>query len=345
MSKIFLTYIVPCYNIQRYLPKCLESLQKQVIPEGNLEFIIVNDGSTDDSLSVIQHFASKDKRIVIVDQPNYGVCVARNNGLALAKGDFVFFLDGDDWLPDDASEKMYRFCKAEKLDIVLFGNYKIQEGQSQERIWVDCTRFISQGIYTRGQFIDNTTYFPISCKLYRRDFLLSNSVWFDKQLITGEVYTFFIHALMKSEIVGVSSDFVMYYLKRKGESATTTVNIQRDLSVLDTLHTVNEYVKDNCARLMGKRSYLSSVFWLVTSFSLIKYVGRTTYTKEIGQLVKRVKRDKEYQELLCYLTGRGFSFTKHSYLALFIRFFPPRISYCLIRSYYRVVTRNKYETT
>lgn len=340
MSSVYLTYIVPCYNVQGYLPKCIDSLEKQVIPGGEVEFILINDGSTDDSLSLIQQFAERDRRVVIIDQANQGVCAARNNGLSVARGEYVFFLDGDDWLTEDASSIMYEFCKESRPDIGLFSHYKIQEGQKEKKLWVDCSRFISPGYYSRDEYIDKTTYIPISCKIYRREFLISNSIFFDKHLVTGEVYTFFVHSLVRSEKIGVSSEFNMYYLKRKGASATTTINIDRDLSILDTLHTVNKYVNSFCPLIAEKKSFLSSIFWLVTSFSLIKYVGRTAYRKDIGLLISMVKKDEEYKRLLKYFTGRGISFSKHSLLAFFIRFFPPRVAYFFVRSYYQFATRN-----
>lgn len=340
MSGIFISYIVPCFNVRNYLPKCIESLEKQAVSGVELEFVIINDGSTDDTLSLIRDFERRDNRVVVIDQSNQGVCAARNHGLDIAKGEYVFFLDGDDWLTDDASEAMYNFCRVPKPDIALFNHYKIQENHSDARVWVDCSKHISPGVYSKEEYIDKTLYFPISNKLYRREFLISNSIYFDDHLRTGEVYTFYIHSLVLSNTVGVSSDFVMYYLKRKGESATTSIDIKRDLSILDTLHTVNGYVDKYCSILAEKHSYLSSVFWLVTSFALIKYVGRTPYRKDLGQLISRVKKDEEYYELLKYFTGKGLSLSKHSLLALAIRFLPSRIAYSVIRGYYQFATRN-----
>lgn len=343
MSCPFISYIIPCYNVQSYLPKCIDSLEKQVIPESGVEFVFVNDGSTDGSLSLIRQFAERDNRVVIIDQSNQGVCVARNNGLSSARGEYVFFMDGDDWLTDDASEVMYRFCRDSRPDIALFSHYKIQEGHTDARVWVDCSKYLSPGYYSRQDYINNTRYFPISNKLYRRAFLNSKGVSFDEHLKTGEVYTFYIHSIVLADTVAVSPDFVMYYLKRSGESATTSISVERDVSILDTLHTVNGYVKKHCSVLAEKRSFLSSIFWLVTSFSLIKYVGRTPYRKDLGQLIRRVKQDQEYFELLKFFTGKGLSVSKHSLLAIAIRFLPPRITYTVIRGYYKFATRNNTE--
>lgn len=343
MAGVFVSYIVPCYNVQAYLPTCLESLRKQRIPEAELEFVLVNDGSTDGTLALIRQFAAEDSRVVVIDQPNQGVCAARNHGLAVAKGVYVFFLDGDDWLTDNASDAMYRFCRDSMPDIALFNNYKIQEGKTEGEVWIDCTRHIDSGIYSKVEYLERTTYFPLSLKLYRRTFLMAHEIDFDRQLVAGEFYTFFIHALVRARTVGISPEFVMYYLKRKGDSATTSISVERDSTVIDTLHVVNGYVQRFCPQLQEKRAYLSSSFWLVTSFAVIKYVGRTRYRKEIGQLMDKVRADEEYRTLLQYFTGKGLSRSKHTLLALAIRFLPPRAAYFLIRQYYKFATRKNWD--
>ena len=340
MKDIFISYVVPCYNIQNYLPKCIDSLEKQSIPGVSVEFILVNDGSTDETLSVIKDFAERDDRVTVIDQVNQGVCVARNNGLAAAQGEYVFFLDGDDWMPDDASQIMYDFCKDAHPDIALFSHYKIQEGSSNRKPWYTSTDHIPAGLYSTDEYLDKTSSLPISTKLFNRAFLNAHKITFDRHLVVGEVHTFFIHALSLSDSVGVSPGYIMYYLKRRGESATTQINTARDLRILDTLHTLNQYVDTNCKQMREKRSYLASSFGLVTSFALIKYVGHSKYRKAFGDLLSTVKKDHEYKSLLVYFTGKGFSFSQYSLLAIFIRFFPPVVTYNVCRLYYRFATRN-----
>lgn len=341
MFDVFVSFIVPCYNVQDYLPRCISSLEKQAIPGREVEFILVNDGSKDGTLEIIRHFAERDKRARLLDQANQGVSVARNNGLAIARGEYVFFLDGDDWLTDDASLLMYNFCKETHPDVVLFSNYKFQEGSTEGVPWYTSTNHIAQGVYSTTDYLHIASYFPISFKLYRRAFLNNHGITFDEHLVAGEVYTFFIHALSLSSTVGVSPSYIMYYLKRRGQSATTTINVDRDLTILDTLHTVNQYVGANCAQMKEKRAFLTSSFWMVTAFALIKYVGHSKYRRDIGELLSQVREDKDYNALLRYFTGKGFSLSKHSLLAFCIRFLSPRIAYGIIRSYYRWATRDR----
>ena len=339
MSFIFLSYIVPCYNVQEFLPRCIESLEKQTDPSCDVEFILVNDGSKDRTPDIIRQFAERDSRVVVIDQPNQGVCAARNNGLAIARGEYVFFLDGDDWLTDDASSLMYSFCKDKHPDVVLFSNHEHKEGSAANKSWYTSTDHIPPGYYGTREYLNCTSCLPISFKLYRRAFLDEHHIVFDQDLVVGEVFTFFIHALSLSETVGVSPSYVMYYLRRRAESAMTTINAERDLTILKTLHTMNGYAAANYPQMKEKRAFLTTSFWLVTAFALIKYVGKTPYREEIGALLTQVKKDKEYRALLKYFTGKGFSCSKYTALALCIRLTPPKVAYGIVRAYYLWATR------
>lgn len=344
MNPLFLSYIVPCYNIEEQLPRCIESLERQSVEDHDVEFIMVNDGSKDGTLKLIRQFAERDRRVVVLDQENQGVCAARNNALAIAKGEYVFFLDGDDILTDDASQKMYEACKDKMPDILLMNNYKVWEGHPESaKIWIDYARYINPGIYSRDDFIAKSKGIPVSFKLYKLDLLKSNGIIFDKQLKVGEVYTFFIHCLVLSETIGVSHVPMMYYLKRAGESATTSINYERDLTILDTLHVLLNYVDKYEPRLRSKRAFLSPLFFLITGFYLIKYVGRVKYTSELGELMRTVKQDDEYRKLLEYFTGDGASKDKYTLLAFAIRYLPTRVAYNIISCYYQFATRNREE--
>lgn len=114
-----ISIVVPIYNMERYLPRCLDSLLGQSFRE--LEIIAVNDGSTDGSLEVLTAYAEQDSRIVIVDGRNRGVAAARNAGLAHCAGDYIGFVDPDDWVDSRMYEEMLIAAKREEADIVMCG--------------------------------------------------------------------------------------------------------------------------------------------------------------------------------------------------------------------------------
>lgn len=109
--------IVPCYNVERYLPKCIESLCKQTLKD--IEIILVDDGSPDNSGKICDEWAEKDNRIQVIHKPNGGVSAARNDGLKKATGEYVLFCDSDDWMENNACEILYETGKKSNAEVVI----------------------------------------------------------------------------------------------------------------------------------------------------------------------------------------------------------------------------------
>lgn len=117
--------IVPVYNTERYLNKCIESLVKQTYQK--IEIILVNDGSTDNSALICEESAKKDKRIIIIHKDNEGLSSARNAGISLCSGDYLCFVDSDDWLEFNAIEETLNKALITSSDIVFYGYFKEYE--------------------------------------------------------------------------------------------------------------------------------------------------------------------------------------------------------------------------
>lgn len=113
-----LSIIIPVYKVEAYLTKCLESLLQQSIPEQEYEIIIINDGSPDNSLSIALEFQKKYKQIIVIDQENQGVSVARNRGLEIAKGTYIAFVDPDDEIHTNSLPGIIELADSETLDIL-----------------------------------------------------------------------------------------------------------------------------------------------------------------------------------------------------------------------------------
>lgn len=123
--------IIPVHNTAQHLGACLESVLSQTQKE--IEVIVVDDGSIDDSLMICDSFANRDKRIRIVRQGNQGPGAARNKGLALARGEYVYFLDSDDLIVPDLFERCYRACKEHDLDIATFDSWSFVDDPDEDR--------------------------------------------------------------------------------------------------------------------------------------------------------------------------------------------------------------------
>jgi len=116
MTKI--SVIIPVYNTEKYLKECLESIINQTLTD--IEIICINDGSTDNSLDILNSYANSDKRIKVFSQKNQGQGTARNYGMKIATGDYIHFMDSDDILELNTFEDSYRICEEKNLDFIFF---------------------------------------------------------------------------------------------------------------------------------------------------------------------------------------------------------------------------------
>lgn len=175
-NKAKVSIIVPVYNVERYLRECLDSLQRQTLKD--IEVILVNDGSTDGSCEIAREYVANNRNFTLINRENGGLSAARNTGLDLAQGEYVYFLDSDDYLADDAIEKLYKKSKAENLDQLRFVAYTFEDG-TKNFMW---TRDDTNGGYKYlGDYptvmsgrcfyrktLDNNDYYPSCCLIFTK---------------------------------------------------------------------------------------------------------------------------------------------------------------------------------
>jgi glycosyltransferase involved in cell wall biosynthesis len=123
--------VIPVYNSESYLSECLDSVISQSLED--VEVVCVNDGSSDGSKGILEQYASRDRRITVIDQPNRGPSAARNVGTAAAKGEYIYFLDSDDFIDADALESLYERARSDELDVLYFGATPFFEDSTLEK--------------------------------------------------------------------------------------------------------------------------------------------------------------------------------------------------------------------
>ena len=171
-NNIAVSVIVPVYNVELFLADCLESIIHQTLQ--NIEIIAINDGSTDKSPEILEQYAQKDKRIKVISQENKGLSVARNVGLKQAQGEFISFVDSDDWIDSTFLEKLYQAAMAQKADIACCGFYWY--GSQGKVTWIyECPE--TNTPLTLKEKIDKFTI-PVWNKIYKREKLLENNLFF-----------------------------------------------------------------------------------------------------------------------------------------------------------------------
>lgn len=176
-----ISVIVPVYNSEKYLPACLNSLKNQTF--SNLEFICVDDGSTDDSYEILKNYAKKDKRFKIYRQQNQGVAAARNAAMQYATGKWLVFCDSDDTVPDDAYQHFYDV--SQDVDVVIGDFFDVDDYGCKNKIT------------TKAKHKNNTFYalFKIPCvwaKMIRKEWLLKTELSFENVRL-GEDVIFLAH--------------------------------------------------------------------------------------------------------------------------------------------------------
>lgn len=238
--------VVPVYNSEKLVGRCLDSLISQSY--SNLQIIVVNDGSTDKSLDILKKYENVDNRIVVYNQRNSGVSVARNCGLKHAKGEFVLFVDSDDYILADTVETLMKNLDNNQ-DGIVFGYKLIGNGT-----WGSDTCVLEKIMNLNG---NTTTAIEIlkhvitidpeeellgySVRyLYRNKILQKNSILFDSSLRISEDYKFIVEFLLHSRNIGVLNR-ELYIYDVNGFSATS-----RYMSTLNRdMNRVNQWIREN----------------------------------------------------------------------------------------------------
>ncbi len=220
MPKI--SVIVPVYNVEKYLKQCLESIINQTFKD--IEIICVNDGSLDKSRKILEEYKNKDSRIRIIDKKNGGLSSARNAGLRFSTGEYISFIDSDDWIDETMFEKLYNNITKMNTDISICAVHRFDEKKSQ----IDDSNpyftleYFNETFDNKVFSYKDTTHFLMDVcvmawnKLYRKSFLDELGVEFPEGLIF-EDGPFFFSIFFKTNRVSIIRDFLYYYrINRKG---------------------------------------------------------------------------------------------------------------------------------
>ena len=218
-----ISIIVPIYNSEKWLERCLESLITQTYTD--IEILLVNDGSKDRSSEICHNYADKDKRIVVIDKENEGVSATRNLGICMAKGEFVQFVDSDDYIEPDMCEKM--LATIENCDMSLCGMRILQHGRILRE------PHLATGVFNLRDSV--STYFKLRkinlgpCnKLYRKALI---SEMFKEGISLGEDTLFVLDYMRKVKKVSVLAE-CLYNVVLDNENS---LNRQSKLEKLDLL--------------------------------------------------------------------------------------------------------------
>ena len=286
--------IVPCYNMEKYVERCLDSLQKQLMED--IEIICIDDKSSDKTLEILNESAEADPRIrIIAQEKNMGVAVARNTGIENATGEYIGFVDADDYIDIDFYQKLYNHAIKTEADITKGLLTVIEKG----RRWIPPTNeHVKNG---KIRFC-----YDFTSAIYKTEFLNKNNLRFMTGVSLGEDITFLItasHMSNKVEICPYSTSY--YYLIRPG-SANTTMGREKVDSIVKIVNYIISYA--NNAANMSDTDYKFIIWFLMDV--LVKNIVKTKHEdkgileQSIFNVIKLSKDAKHAQETLSIVFGQ-----------------------------------------
>ena len=297
MNKVKVSIVVPVYNVKDYLDKCLNTLVNQTIKD--IEIIIVNDGSTDDSYKIIDKYAKKySKLIKVLNQQNQGVSDARNNGLKLATADYVMFVDSDDYLNLDAVEKAYKKITSEKADVVIFGNNVVNESGN-----IISATYPSQTIYNNEL---EKIIFGNVCpwnKIYKKslieksDFKFRSKIWYEDLDYSFKVF-------VESKKTSFLEENLYNYLIRPN-SIMNNQKANRNLEILDAIDEIISY---------ANKHNIYKKYYNVIEYLCVYHVYICAITRVINMKIKRSQKKELIDKFIQYTNNNFPEFKKNCYL-------------------------------
>ncbi|WP_407536954.1 glycosyltransferase family 2 protein [Cetobacterium somerae] len=244
MERIKISIIMPIYNLENYLEKCLESVLNQTLKE--IEVICIDDGSTDNSLKILRKY--KDERIKIFTKENGGVSSARNYGLKVARGEYIGFVDGDDFIEVDMYQKLYRNAITNKSDIVIC-NIKYIFSENNYKIFSENFLGVKK-IKTNKELFNIKGY--VWNKIFKKQII--NEIKFDENIKWGEDQLFFTETLFKSDIITFENSISYNYYQRQNSS--TFVSNEKILDLIKSYKKIKDILLENKSYDIFKEIYL-----------------------------------------------------------------------------------------
>lgn len=297
--------IIPVYNKQKYLKKSIQSILDQTYD--NFELIIVNDGSTDNSSEICHDFQKKDKRVRVIDIENNGVSNARNVGISNANGEYIQFIDADDYTANNMLESLVNIARIYNPDVIVNGIEKINEkNESVSKILP-----IFDGMTNIHKFMESFAkvqkqtgiYGYVHNKFIRKSIIDNNNLLFDKEIWLAEDLDFCLDLYSKISSIYFCKGIYYYYLQ-EAENSSTTSNKKHDylqqaeiiLKEKSMLYSKNALNENN----------LKVINYIITGF-IISYIHQHfnyNYKKFIKDLDIIIDNDKFMDSIDCNCSNK-----------------------------------------
>lgn len=298
MNTCRISIIVPVYNVEKYISHCLDSLVMQTL--NDIEIILIDDGSSDSSGIICDEYAQKDLRIKVIHQENMGVSESRNVALAVAKGEFVLFVDSDDWIEADMCEKLYTTAKEHSADFVFCAYFdELSDGTKIKAVFDEekkvfnkeeiMERLLKGVVGLTGTALKNPERIdrlvPTFAKLYNRSVIENNSICFKSlKTVPSECQLFNFQFFMYTE-KALYIKMPYYHYRRNNLTSITQVYrsdlIQKWLNWMDIM---NKMLEEN-----NIKEKLSEAYYSRICFSVIPLGGNAILCDKLNNRLNEIK--------------------------------------------------------
>lgn len=228
-NKLLISIIIPVYNVELYLKQCIESIISQ---EGNVEIILVDDGSPDESPVICDEYAKKDNRIRVIHKKNGGVSSARNAGLDIARGEWIWFVDGDDYISENAISELKRILKKEdNIDLIRFSNKRLDNNQ------IITININNVNNLSKNEYLNKYHSYLNQTMLFKLELINKEKLRFSEDIKTGEDLEFqYKYLLYCNHPIQYNKQLYIYRVR---ELSATRSNDSRYNIVNDSLNVLN----------------------------------------------------------------------------------------------------------
>lgn len=241
MEKDLISVIVPVYNIEKYLPRCINSILDQTYK--NWEAIFVNDGSTDNSLKILEEYKKIDERIKIIDKKNAGSGAARNDGIENSRGEYIAFLDSDDWYEKNFLEKLYNNLIENNSDVAMC-NPKMTYDDMSKNKKINTYFFNEIELNKTPEKILGILAMPVVWnKLYKKEIIVKNGIKFPNCSFCEDVEFLYKTFLYVNKVSKIEDALYNYY--QREDSVTKKVKEESIEQLYQVLKNIENYIKNN----------------------------------------------------------------------------------------------------
>ena len=295
-----ISVVIPVYNSEKYITQCLDSVLNQNVK--NIEVICVDDGSTDGSLDILNEYASKDKRVIVKRQKNQYAGVARNAGLECAHGEFVHFLDSDDWINNNTYSKLLEIIRIHNCDVVMFSydNFDNISKKTRKSTYFDGIndKFINVPLRT----LENTELFLRAAvvpwnKIYRRSFLVNNKLKFDELMIAND-RSFYFKVIKSNPSTVIIRDSLLNYRINNINSLVGKKRIQNYDCHFKSFNNMRDL-------FFGKKEYNTIIDLFLTDLRIFYEKSNDDMKINIKNSIKNyIRNNKKYFDNVKYLKDK-----------------------------------------